>query len=79
MRDLMDGKEEVLVGGGSDQIRGCNKAPGQHRGVAEQVRAAYLERDDAQDDIFGYRFGTAELGYLFDRVVRVGGRAWMDG
>ena len=33
MRNFMDGEEEVLVGGCSDQVCGCKEPPGQHRGV----------------------------------------------
>ena len=49
----MDGQEEVLVAGCSDHV-GCEEeAPGEHGGVAEEVRAADLEGDDAEHDIFG--------------------------
>lgn len=42
MRDLVDGEEEVLVGGRADDV-GCEQEwPGEDGGVAEEVGAADL-------------------------------------
>lgn len=65
MRNLVDSQEQVLVAGSPDHIRGGEEAPGEHGALAEEKGTGDLEEDDAQNDIFGERFGTAEFCYLF--------------
>ena len=71
MRDLMNGEEEVLVCSGSNHICRCEKFPGEHGGVAKQVRAADLKGDDAQNDIFSQGLWSAELGHLKENTEAV--------
>lgn len=64
MRDLVDGKEEVLVGGGSKDVADEPELPVEERGVAERVSKGNLERDDAENDPFREWFRATELGDL---------------
>lgn len=76
MRDLVDGQEQVLVGCRSDQVGRGQEPPGQDGGVAEEVGAADLERDDAEDNIFCEGFGSTEFGDLIitgDELVLLNG------
>lgn len=57
----MDSQEEVLVGGSSDHVCCSEELPVKHGRIAEKVCTGELERDDAENDIFGERFRTAEL------------------
>lgn len=62
--DLVDGEEEVLVGGRADDV-GQQPERGREEGrVAEQVGAEHLDRDDEEDDVFCQGFRAAELRYL---------------
>ena len=62
--DFVDGEEEVLVGGGADQVRGREEGEREHGGVAEEVGAEDLEEDDGEDEVFGQGLWPAELGDL---------------
>lgn len=65
--DLVDGEEEVLVGGGADNVGDSPELEGPEGGVAEEVGHGELEGDDAEDDVLGQGLGTAELGDLEER------------
>jgi hypothetical protein len=58
MRDLVDGEEQVLVRGGPDHVCGKKKFPREHRGIAKQISAANLKRDDGENKVFREWFRT---------------------
>lgn len=62
--DFVDGQEEVLVGGGADDVGGQEEGPRQERRVAEEAGAEDLDGHDEQDDVFGEGLRAAELGDL---------------
>lgn len=64
MGDLVDGQEDILVGGGSDHVGRGDEAPVQHGGVSQEVCAAYLQGDDTEYHILGQGFRAAKLGDL---------------
>lgn len=64
----MDGKEEVLVGGGTEYVGNDPVFEGEERSFAQVPGEEYLEADDAHDDIFGQWLGTTELGDLPKRL-----------
>lgn len=64
MRDLVDGKKEVLVGGRADDIAQRPEFPRPKRGVPQNVGAGELQGDNEGDDIFGQWLGAAKLGDL---------------
>jgi hypothetical protein len=43
MADLMDGKKQILIRGGPNNIRGQEKGPGEEGRVAEGVSAGNLQ------------------------------------
>lgn len=64
----MDGKKQVLVGGGSDHVCCSEELPVKHGSVAEEVCTGKLEGNDAEDDIFGEGLRAAELCNLIANV-----------
>lgn len=60
----MDCQEEVLVGGGSDEVCCGQEPPVEDGGVAKEVCTGDLSGNDAENNIFGERFRTAKLGDL---------------
>lgn len=58
MRDFVDSQEQVLVGGGTDHVCGKEKLPREHRGIAKQISAANLKRDDSENKVFREWFRT---------------------
>lgn len=49
----MDSQEEVLICGCADDVPCYQEPPVEYGCVAEEIGAEDLERDDAQNDIFG--------------------------
>lgn len=64
MRDLVDGQEQVLVGGGAEDVGDGPELPGEEGSVAQEMGEEQLEADDSSNDVLGQRLGTAELGDL---------------
>jgi hypothetical protein len=60
----MDGKEEILVGGGTEDVGNDPVFEGEERSFAQVPGEEDLEADDAHDDILGQWLGTTELGDL---------------
>lgn len=67
MRDLVDGEEEVLVGGCAKDVGDGPELPGPEGSVVEHPGEEDLEGDDAEDDPFRERLGAAELGDLLPK------------
>ena len=65
VRYLVDGKEEVLVRGGPDDIRKTPDGNGEEGRRSEKICAEDLEKDDSKDYKFGQWFGAAQLGDLY--------------
>ena len=61
MRDLVDGEEQVLIGGCSNHVGNSPELEREEGRVLEIPRASDLESDDAENDIFGQGLMTAEL------------------
>lgn len=61
MGDFVDGEEEVLVSGGTEDITDSPELPRPKGRRLEEASEDDLEGDDAEDDPFGQWFGTAEL------------------
>jgi hypothetical protein len=59
MRYLMDSQEQILVRRRTDNVRRQEERPRQDRCITQEVGTGDLERDDAEDDVFGEWFGTA--------------------
>jgi len=68
--DFVDGEEEVLVRGGTEDVAYGPELPGPEGGLAEVPGPEDLHRDDAGDDILCQGLGTAELGDLDRRKNR---------
>ena len=66
--DLVDGEEEVLVGGCADDVRQEPEGGREEGRVAQEVGAEYLDRYDEDNDVFRQGFGTAELSDLIHFV-----------
>lgn len=60
----MNCQEEVLVGGGSDEVCRGQESPVKDRGVAKEVCTGDLSGNDAENNIFGERFRTTKLSDL---------------
>lgn len=60
----MDGEEEVLIGGGADDIGGQEKWEGEEGAVTQTDCTCHLQRYHSQNDVFGQWLGSAELGDL---------------
>ncbi len=57
----MDGEEEVLVGRGANHVCDGPELEGPEGRRLQVDGERDLEGDDAKDDVFGERLGTAEL------------------
>lgn len=66
VRDLVDGQEEVLVGGRADDVAQGPELPRPEGRVPQDVGAGELQGDDEGDDVLGQWLGPAELGDLED-------------
>lgn len=66
MRDLVNSEKQVLVGGRAKDVGYSPELPREEGCRLEHPREEDLEGDDAEDDPFGKRFGTAELGDLWE-------------
>lgn len=66
VRDLMNCEENVLIGGGTDDVGSEEEGPGEDGRIAEEVGACYLQCDDTGDDVFSQWLGAAELRDLGD-------------
>lgn len=64
MADFVDGKKEVLVGSGSNNVGSQEKWPRQNRGVLEQCSTCNLEQDHQNDSVDGQRFRPTQLQNL---------------
>jgi hypothetical protein len=64
VRDLVDGQEEVLVGGSTNDV-GCEpEAPGPERSVAEEVGTGALKAYHGEDKGNGQGLGSAQFEHL---------------
>lgn len=48
----MDGQEKILVCRCSDHVGGCQEAPVEHGGIAEEIGTCELSGDDGEDNVF---------------------------
>lgn len=71
MRDLVDGKKEVLVGGRADDVAQRPEFPRPKGRVPQNVRAGELQGDNEGDDILSQWLGATELRDLGMRRNRV--------
>lgn len=71
MRDLVNGKKEVLVGGRADDVAQRPELPRPKGRVPQNVGAGELQGDDEGDDILGQWLGAAKLRDLGTRKSRV--------
>lgn len=62
--DLVDGQEEVLVGGRADHVGDSPELEREEWRRAQVPCASNLEGDDTSDDILCQRLGAAKLGDL---------------
>lgn len=74
VRDFVDGEEQVLVGGGAEDVGDGPEPEGPEGRVAKGAGEQDLEGDDAGDDVFGQRLGPAELCDLAGSRVSPSGR-----
>lgn len=65
----MNGQKEILIRRGPNHVRSGQKLPRQDGSLTKQVRTGNLKGDDGEDEVFGQRFGTAQLGYLGPSVA----------
>lgn len=71
MRDLVNSKKEVLVGGRADDIAQGPELPRPEGRVPQNIGAGELQGDNEGDDILGQWLGAAELRDLERRKNRV--------
>jgi hypothetical protein len=64
VRDFVNGQEQVLVGGGSNDVGREPKAPGPERSVAEEVGTGALEAYHGEDQGNCQGLGSAEFEHL---------------
>lgn len=72
MRDFVDGEEEVLVGGGAEDVADEPELPGEEGGVAEVPGPEDLHSNDAGDDVLCQGLRPAELSDLLTRLLLIG-------
>ena len=65
VRDLVDGKEEVLVRGASNEVRRQDEAPGEGGGVTEEVGSRELDRYDEGYNVFRHGLIAHQFCDLF--------------
>lgn len=61
MTDLMNCEKQILVRSSPNYIRGQEKGPREEWRVSKEVGGGYLERYNAQNDIFRPRLWPTEL------------------
>ena len=64
MRDLVDGKEQILVRSRSEDVGDSPELPGPERSRLKVPSPEDLHGDDAEDNPFGQRLWATELGDL---------------
>lgn len=61
VRDLMDGKEEIVIRGAANHVRREEENGRQGVRVSQEVRKDYLQRDDKEYDPLRQRFVAHKL------------------
>ena len=67
--DLVDGEEQVLVGGGAHDVGNSPERQGEEGRVSKEVGGSDLDSDDEEDDVLRQGFVAAELGDLEDGLL----------
>jgi hypothetical protein len=69
MGNFMDGEEQVLVGGGAEDVTDSPELPGPKGCRLEEASEDDLEGDDTKDNPLGQWLGTAELRDLIAHTL----------